>query len=242
MSYYKIAICDDDNDALIYISELIRKEFAKAGCNTIISVFDDPVVLINEHKINDYDTTFLDIDMPKINGIEVAKIIKNQHSKTLIIFITSKDELVFNSFEVHPFGFVRKLKMHEELPKIIADITSELSKNNYMIQFKIEGICYKLYAEEIVFIESKGNYIIINTVDRESYKYKDSINKKEEELLKYNFVRTHERFLINLKYILSINKNTVTVIQNYDMPVSRHRVQKVKERFLGYYGRDKIGG
>ncbi len=121
--------------------------------------------------------------------------------------------------------------------KIINGIKEVLLKYEFIVHFKIENINYKLYLDDIVYIESKRNYIIIHTIDDVAYKYKDSINKKEDELSKYGFARFHESFLINLKYIKSINKNSVTVIQNFDIPVSRYRMQSVKESFLEYHSR-----
>lgn len=49
------------------------------------------------------------------------------------------------SIEAHPYSFIRKTYMHNEIPKIINDIKEELSKNEYMLKFKIENIDYKLY-------------------------------------------------------------------------------------------------
>lgn len=235
MLKYNIAVCDDYNHILIHISNILKTEFAKIGLNAEITAFDNPISLINSHKTNKYDVIFLDIEMPDMDGIEAGKIIKNLSSKALIIFLTSKDELVYKSFEAHPYSFIRKTYMDKEIPKIINDIKEELSKNEYMLKFKIENINYKLYLDDIIYIESKRNYIIIHTIDDAAYKYKDSINKKEDELSKYDFIRSHESFLINLKYIKHINKKTVTLILNLDIPVSRYRMISVKESFLEYH-------
>lgn len=237
-----IAVCDNEEFALVQVAEVVKKEFAKIGVNAEINTFNEPESLLESNRTGCYDVIFLDIDMPDINGIEAARIIKKLNPKTLVIFVTGKDELVYKSFEVHPFGFIRKSKLREEISGIVADIKTELSRKDYRLSFKIEGICYRLYADEIACIESKGNYIIIKTTDGANYKYKDSINKKEIELSEYGFVRTHERYLVNLKYIFKINRNSVTVIQNYEIPVSRNRMNILKENFLNYYGGTVSGG
>lgn len=241
MHRYKIAVCDDEEYALVQIAEVTKKEFAKIGVNVEISTFNEPKLLLESNRTGSFDVIFLDIDMPHINGIEAAGIIKNLNTKTIVIFVTSKDELVYKSFKVHPFGFIRKVKLREEISGIVADIKKEFLYNNYMLNFKIEGIYYRLYANEIIYIESKGNYIIIKTIDEEIYKYKDSINKKEIELSEQGFVRTHAKYLVNLKYIFKINKCSVTVTQGYDILVSRNRMNTLKESFLNYYGRTAIG-
>ncbi|WP_312811996.1 LytTR family DNA-binding domain-containing protein [Sedimentibacter sp.] len=242
MNRYFIAVCDDEEFALSQISGAVKKEFEKSGMNVDITVFNEPKLLLELNRTSSFDVIFLDIDMPKLDGIETARIIKKQNPESLIIFVTGKDELVYKSFEVHPFGFIRKLKLKEEISSIVEDIIKELSRNDYMLNFKIEGIHYKLLIDEIAYIESKGNYIIINTTDGLTYKYKDSINKKEMELSEHGFVRTHEKYLVNLKYIFKINKSSVTVIQNYNIPVSRSRMNALKEGFLNYYGRMGSGG
>lgn len=242
MARYRIAVCDDEEYALVKITEVIKKTFAKIGENVEINAFEKSELLLEANRTDSFDMIFLDIDMPDIDGIEAAGIIKKLNPKALIIFVTSKDELVYKSFEVHPFGFIRKEKLREEISGIIADVKKELSRKDYMFSFKRDGIQYKLHADEIVGIESKGNYIIIKTTDGETYKYKDSINKKESELSEHGFVRTHERYLVNLKYIFKINKNSITVVQNYEIPVSRGRMNTLKESFLNYYGRVASGG
>lgn len=237
MTISKIAVCDDEEIALAQIMELVKKEFAKIGMNIEIKAFDNTELLLESNRTSSFDVIFLDIDMPDRNGIETAKIIKKFNPKILIIFVTSKDEFVFTSFEVHPFGFIRKLNMRDEIARIVSDIKTELSCEEYIISFKIDCILYRLYTDEIVYIESKKNYIIIKTTDGAIYKYKDSINKKENELSDHGFVRTHEKYLVNLKYIFKINKKSVTVIQQYDIPVSRNRMNTLEERYLNYYGR-----
>lgn len=239
---YRIAICDDEELLLVQIAEVIKKEFAKIGVNAEINVFKEPKLLLESNRTVSYDVIFLDIDMPDIDGIEAAGTIKNLNHNALVIFVTSKDDLVYKSFEVHPFGFIRKFKLKEEISGVVVDVKKELSHNNYMLSFKIEGTYYKLHTDEIVCIESKGNYIIIKTTDGAVYKYKDSINKKESELSEHGFVRAHEKYLVNLKYIFKINKSSVTVTQNYDISISRNRMNTLKESFLNYYGRTVLGG
>ncbi|HAQ40073.1 MAG TPA: hypothetical protein DCM73_04050 [Clostridiales bacterium] len=157
--------------------------------------------MLVSNRTGSFDIIFLDIDMPDIDGIAAAGIIKKQNPKLLVVFVTSKDELVYKSFEVHPFGYIRKSRFSEEISKIVPDIKDELSYKEYMLSFKIEGVIYRLCVDEIVYIQSTGNYIIIKTTDGAVYKYKDSISKKENELWKHGFVRTHEMSSIALKIV-----------------------------------------
>ena len=238
MSTYKIAVCDDEESALELISSLVKKEFAKIDENVQINKFTNPELLLESSRECGFDMVFLDIDMPSIGGIQAAKKIKIFNPKTLIVFVTGKDELVFKSFQVHPFSFIRKSRLIEEIPEVVADIKSHFSYNDYAICFKIQGIDYILLTDEIVCIKSSGNYITIKTTDMAEYRYKDSINKKDTELTGHGFVRTHERYLVNLKYITRINKKSVTMTQKYEVPMSRHRMAAVAKSYADYYSRD----
>lgn len=238
MNSFEIAVCDDEEYTLCKVAEAVNKEFSKSGINVDITKFSNPKHLIDANRIKNYTAIFLDIGMDVIDGIEAAKIIKQLNPKTMIIFVTSIDDMIVDSYDVHPFYFISKSRFFDQISNIVADMKKEMFYRKYVMKLYIDGDLYKLFDEEIVYIESYGNYIIIKTIDGVNYKCKDSISKRETELSKHGFVRTHNKYLVNLKYICQINKkeNTVSVIQGYSIPVSRNRMKLLHKNFLEYYG------
>ncbi len=234
MNYFNIGICDDEEIILDNISKLVRVIFQEMNCDTDISKFNNANDLINFHAKENLDIVFLDIDMPKLDGIAAAHNIKIRSSSTVIIFITSKDELVYESFKAQPFRFIRKSKLKEELTEAILEVIRFLDKKGYKIKANIDKKVYEIDINSILYIESYRNYIIINTVSGKQYKFKDSINKKEHELQHYGFIRTHLGYLVNEKYIQRVENNNVVTKDNQKIPISRTRIQYVQQKLIEY--------
>ncbi|MBP1926746.1 DNA-binding LytR/AlgR family response regulator [Sedimentibacter acidaminivorans] len=232
MNYFNIGICDDEKIILEKISQLINDKFKEINCDYNINKFLAPMEIIEYHSQEYFDIVFLDIDMPKINGIEAAQNIKVKNPDTIIIFITSKDELVYESLKVQPFRFIRKSKLTEEISEAIIEVNRFLENNSYKIKIITDKKKYEIDIKSILYIESSRNYITINTVNDNHYKYKDSINKKEHELEDYGFIRTHSGYLVNERYIQRLNKDNVIMKNNQKIPISRSRIQYVQQKLI----------
>lgn len=125
----QIAVCDDEAIILDMLSKRIKREFEKLGHAVTISNFQYGVEL--RRRIFSgvrFDVLFLDIDMKDINGIELSKHLRENHTQSLIIFISNREEYVFKSFSVSPFRFVRKMDFEEEITEIIKDTIKELNR------------------------------------------------------------------------------------------------------------------
>lgn len=115
MKKLHIAACDDNLEMLELLSCLISERFLYHNIITRIDKFSDPLPLCNALGNDDHDLLFLDIDMPKIDGITLAKNIRERGSRIDIIYISNKEELVFKTFDVQPFSFTRKSRFFEEI-------------------------------------------------------------------------------------------------------------------------------
>jgi DNA-binding LytR/AlgR family response regulator len=234
MNYLKVGICDDDELILDKIHQLVCDQFKQFDCVFKMLKFSNAKSLVDSNCIENFDIVFLDIDMPEFNGIDAAKSIKYQNPNTVLIFITSKDDLVFESLKAQPFRFIRKSKLKDEITEAVLEAYKLFDKNSYKLILKIENKDYEIDVNSILFIESNKNYIIINTINHREIKYRDSINKKEKELEGHGFIRTHFGYLINQKYIQRIQGDFVVINDNLKIPVSRSRKQFVKQRLLEY--------
>lgn len=232
MNYFNIGICDDEEIILDKILKLVDAKFKEINCEYNINKFNNPMDLIEFHSHQYFDIVFLDIDMPEMNGIDAAKNIKIKNPNTIIIFITSMDEFVYESLKVQPFRFIRKSKLSEEISEAIISVSKFFEKNSYKINIIIDKKTYEIDINSILYIESNRNYIIINTINGKQYRYKDSINKKENELEDYGFIRTHMGYLVNERYIQHINNDNVIITNNQKIPISRSRIQYVQQKLI----------
>ncbi len=112
----KIAVCDDDPIMLDFVSKNANTLLAQSGAGHTTVRFLSGTEFLKAHKAAPFDVVFLDIDMPKISGFDVAEQINNIN-ETLIIFVTSHDELVYSSIRFRPFRFIRKTFLKMNFPK-----------------------------------------------------------------------------------------------------------------------------
>lgn len=229
----KIAICDDEQIFLEKLLNQISVEFAKTDIRFHFTSYMNGVKLLLDNEKEVYDLVFLDIEMPHINGIEVAEQIRQRNPYVSIIFITNREDLVFQSLRYRPFRFIRKSRIREELPEAVEGIIQKLNSENryYTITFNNSPI--QLRIVDIIYIESMRHDIYFNCQEQ-TYRVKSNLSKLEKEFETYGFIRVHSGFLVNYRYIYSIDKTKVVLNNKEMVPLSRHRIETVKQKLQLY--------
>ncbi|WP_130807556.1 LytR/AlgR family response regulator transcription factor [Senegalia massiliensis] len=249
----KVLVVDDELPAREEIKYLLEKyddiDIIYEANNGIIA-FD----LIQKFEP---DIIFLDINMPKISGIELAdKIINTKNTKIpLIVFITAYDEYAIKAFELNAIDYLLKPIGENRLEKTLKKIRENLKLNDEKMQQNIntivnqlqskkqsdsikltlykDGAFYPISTKDIIFstVEDK-NTVIITTKGK--FIYHDSLSHLERNINKNNFFRSHRSFIINIDYIEKIEpwfNNTYNVkLKGYNehIPVSRGQVKQFK--------------
>lgn len=229
----KAAFCDDEIKILEDLSAKIKNTFKAFECEVDLYGTDKPLSLIEYLKTNSVDVLFLDIDMPKISGMDIAQTLLNSDIKTLLIFVTSHDTLVYKSFKYHPFGFIRKSFFDEEIQEVIKEIIEEIQKNTDTFSFKTNNGFNKIKLNDILYFESESNYLNLHTTDN-IYKFRSTLSSVEKELSPKGFIRTHKGFLVNQKHIYSIKAEEIVLSNNEALPIGRTNRETVKARIMRY--------
>ena len=234
------AICEDEPKVLEYLHRQLSFHLQAEHQIINFDCYQDGQALIDAvRKGKNYQLLFLDIDMPEINGIEVCRRIRRIHNfpdTTLVIFISNKEELVFQTFEVQPFRFIRKSHFHEELPSLAAAICRELNRKKGVtltIEEQHSNMVYSVNINDILYVEVIGKYCHIITPAKE-LKIRYQLSALSDMLAGYGFLQPHRSYLVNCRYIFSIEKNEILLDDQTAIPVSRNRVRQVKQEFLEF--------
>ncbi|WFR57542.1 LytTR family DNA-binding domain-containing protein [Anaerocolumna sp. AGMB13025] len=225
----QIAVCDDE---IIFLEDMVNQiatQFRKSGSEININSFMDGTNLLEENSNIPFDVLFLDIEMPGISGIEVAETIRASNPFVIIIFITNRDDLVFHSLRYRPFRFIRKTHLREELPEAIEAIVKKLRSENQYITVSFNNSSTQIRITEIMYVESYKHDIFLYIQD-EKYRIKSNLKIMEKELEGYGFIRVHSGFLVNYRYIFSIDKTKVILNNKEMVPLSRYRSEAVKQK------------
>lgn len=209
-SNMKVMFFDDD---LLFANNLLNmfKEYFNKLVDSIeATIISDDFSL--DMSIN-ADAVFIDIDLNGKNGIALAKYIKNVSPKTLIIFVSSKEELVFNALSVTTFQFIRKARLNEDSIRVFKQLYQYMQENEKKIIIEINGRKTVININDIQFILSFGKDLLIKTISHE-YVLVSSIKNILEmfaEHLYYDIVQISRGVAINLNYVSNIEANTVTM-------------------------------
>ncbi|MCI5656180.1 MAG: LytTR family DNA-binding domain-containing protein [Candidatus Pseudoruminococcus sp.] len=221
----KIALCDDDKKFIELFSRMI-KDYTKNNSD-IVDTFISADELLKSNT--DYDLIFLDIDMPKINGIQAAKYY--EENNTAIVFVTNKEALVFEAYNAtDSFGFIRKNKLKEDFISVIKRFEKHNQRINFLTLKTNTGII-KIKFSDIYYIEKFINSIIVHTKN-ENFKERNTISALENILKDFGFIRCHIGYLVNLDYISLISDKELLLSNGMKVPVSRNKIQFVKSEFL----------
>ena len=121
----KVVVCDDEENILKDIAGIVENKLSERQVECSVQAINDARILLEELKENPIDVLFLDIDMPYYSGMDIASYISENNLSTILIFVTSHDELVFKTFAYKPFGFIRKTHLNEEIDELIARLSKE---------------------------------------------------------------------------------------------------------------------
>jgi two-component system, LytTR family, response regulator len=183
-------------------------------------------------KTNSVDIIFMDINMPKISGIELSNVLPTSQK---IIFTTAYSEYAVESYAINavdyllkPITYERFLQALVKAQKIldIKQASATMAEKDYDYVFLKVGkaIVKKAYAD-ILYIEALKDYVSFTTATEKLVAYKRM--KDSEETLPLNFLRIHNSFIINYNHIHKIEDNHVFIDKNR-LPIS----EKYKDFFL----------
>lgn len=223
----KVALCDDETKILEDLSLKIATAFKNAKAEIDLLKTDNPLELLDCLKSETVDVLFLDIDMPKISGMDIAEALLNSEKKTLLVFVTSHDALVYKSFKYHPFGFIRKAYFDEEISAVVNSAVDEIRKRDDTFSFKTNDGFYIIRLMDILYFESESNYVNVHTADK-IYKFRGTLSSVERELTPKGFIRTHKGFLVNQKHIFSVKSEDIVLTDREVLPIGRTNRESVK--------------
>lgn len=227
----RIAICDDEQPMVDALKKRFDDFFKNDNMEYEINLYTNGNQLLEDNNKNPYDVLFLDIDMPQIDGIKVAKNIRNVNSNMIIIFVTNKENLVFQSIKYSPFRFIRKDNLDEDIRELFFALKEKIILDNIQYEVIINGKIKFLTVSKIVYFESFRHNIIAHYFDATTYNIKESLSNLSDKFGKYGFIRVHKSYLVNYRNIYVINSNNLKLDTNENIPISRFKRQEIQTKY-----------
>ncbi len=234
-----IAICDDEKYMSDHMKKIISQFFKRKNIKIIILQFLNGEELLKyKEKI---DILFLDIQMKNkdMNGMEIARKLRNHKFQGFLIFITVLKEMVFESFEVQAYDYLVKPIEEKRFEKTMERLLLSIQDNkeaNLLIQKGYESNI--IAFNDIVFCEIIDRKIYLHLVTSQVIDFYDRIENLETKL-DSRFFKCHRSFLINLKYLKSYKSGVAYMENGEEIPVSRLRSKEFSNVILQYMSKWK---
>ena len=197
--------------------------------------------VINSHEIIEAckrteqrpDIYILDIEMPGMDGLAVAKKIRTFDFKALIVFLTGYTKYMPDVFEVVTFDFIPKPITEERLRLLFVKAESYLNMTYQSFSFSYRRSRYSLRFDEIFFLEKKGRQALIHTKDS-IYQTNMNLNQIWEKLDEQSFAAVHGSFIVNLKHIKTFSGGQVILSDGKELTVSRSYKKSLTEKHIAF--------
>ena len=174
---------------------------------------DFHIIEINEKfddfsQYHDIDLLFIDIDLKDLNGINIIKRLQMDKVDYPIIYVSSRQELVFSSLTTQPFYFVRKQNLENDLKELFKLLNIYYKKKMKMITFDYYGRKTCIFLKDIHYITSFGHDISI-VCAQETYTYRSSLKDALNLIDSPVVVQVHRSYAVSLMYVKEVDKNNI---------------------------------
>lgn len=247
MEQFHVAICDDENYYIQDIKGYIYEYEQENNTSFHINIYNSGYDLTNDiNKGILLNMIFLDVEMPKISGVETAKEIRRINEDVVICFVTSHESYALDAFAVDAIGYivkpVSKLEVFKILKKGITHtkyLVEKVSADKKYLTVKTNREDILVDVSDIVYIEKTKNSCIFHMKDKDITSY-NTLTNVYEGLDNQIFCYSHQGFIINFIYVKEIKRNMVCLGQNLNVPLSRKFYKVVKERHMDKINRLRI--
>lgn len=237
----KIAVCDDEEYFGVRIKSIILEYMTGRNYDCIVDIFKSgKEILASYFSGINYDMVFLDINMKEMDGIQTAKEIRKLSSDVYIIFITAYITYSLEGYKVDAVRYILK-EDNYLVGTMIECLDTVIKKMNYEeIQYTIDFFNEKvnLAVDKILYVESRLHKVFFFVLNKqvEEYCMYDKLDCIENNLKQFGFCRIHQSFLVNLKYVKSVERYKVILLNGIEISISKKYYKDTEMKYIKMRG------
>ncbi len=228
-----IAVVDDEKVYEEIVSTKVSAYLQDQQFAFEVHTFSDGTAFLEKCHTEQFDMVFLDIDMPEISGIEVAQRLRLKHADAEIVFVSNKEELVYETIQYTPFRFIRKSRFEMEIDEALECYLVKRRTRGLMCDFSTEQGRKVVNAISINYIEVRSHKLTVHLQDT-SFNANGNLSDVEKEIAQCGFIRIHKSFLVNFRCIDLINHKEVLLDDGSMLPLSRGKQEAVQLELMRF--------
>lgn len=236
-----IAICDDEEFFRNWIKEMLLQYMQEKGVIYEIATFQSGKELLDLGiELNQYQVIFLDINMDYINGLTTAKKIREQNKEVFIVFITAFVDYSMEGYKVDAIRYLLKSSsnMQGHIAECMDAIYKKMQYDVTWKEFEFHEGKKTVSLDCLLYVESKKHKLEFHVMEDKliTYTIYETLNNMEKYINSRQFLRCHQSFLVNIKYIEEICHYKVILYNGKEFPIPKARYKEVWNNYVTYKG------
>lgn len=230
----KIAMVDDEIESMQDVTHMLSDFFEKRNEEVKITTYSNSLEFLSKYN-GHYDIIVIDIAMPGINGLEMAKKIRDVDGAVNMVFLTSMKQYAINGYDVNAVGFIVKPVTEYSLALTMNRVLMKLQKkaSRRLIINLRQGVTV-VPTEELRYIEVYFHHIVYHTTEKEIETY-GTLSEVEEKLKGLPFARCNNSTIVNLNYVTKTSNNSV-FLGDTELIISRGKKKEFINSVLNFNG------
>ncbi len=228
----KIAVCDDDAVFLQNAVRLVERWSAQSEVSADVFAYNSGESFLADKDTQHFDIILLDILMPEINGMEIAKKLRKTDSATALVFLTSAPDFALESYDVKAKDYILKPIAYDRLKKTLDECAATVSEPQKIV-LKTEFGYQKLYLHNIEYAEAQNKRVIFYLKNGEEIESVEPLGSFEDKLTVDNkFFKCHRSYLVYMPNVDRFNSSEIVTKSGRNIPIARGHSQTFKEAYF----------
>lgn len=232
-----IRIAVVENELNVAQNDIVLLErYAKENSLSLeTSIFQNGYEFLDTEE--EFDAVLMDIDMPGLNGMEVAEKLREKNKTIDIIFTTNLPQFAVDGYKVQALDFVIKPVTFPNLSFAMEKVV-EKKRNivNGSFFLRIGGFARRIHNEEVLYIEMVNHYIVLHETDMEPVRIRGSLKMIVDLLNPEIFVKINSGIIINISKVSSFENGLILMEDGSNLPLSRSHKKEFAVRLAEFYG------
>ena len=229
-----VAIVEDDADERRELTRCLRELEQEDKVSFMISEYSRGTDFLDRYQ-QGVDIVFMDIEMPGLNGLETARELRRIDGEVVILFLTHLAQFAIYGYEVEALDFIVKPVNYYRLAlKMRRAISRTTRHQEEFIQVKSDQESHQIRISSIRYLEVSGHYVVYHTVGGDYTSY-STLKEAQEKIGQGSFVYANRSYLVNLRYVDAVGKESVTVAGD-EIRISRPQKKAFMAAMAEYMG------
>ena len=239
MTVLRAAIIEDNDRDAEYLLAHLKRYARENRLELLTKRYESGILFLDQYR-GEFDLVFMDIDMPAMNGINVAKALREQDPHVLLIFVTALARFAMNGYEVDAFDFIVKPLQYNFFSAKMGRAMKKLaSEKRTKMLIKSGERTLSVFIDEIRFVDI-FNHVLSFHLEDETVSTRGTMKDVMESLSGGSFAMCNKSCVVNLNYIQMIDGDEVVLTNGERLTISRPRKTEFMQQIADFYGNKKI--